>query len=57
MIKTQSFKQSRQHPWPHVMGNIILFSVTFFEIWDHCQNLLDDPHKNLVKTTGQLEIN
>ena len=25
------------------MGNTILISITVSEIWDHCQNLLDDP--------------
>ena len=34
---------SRQHPWSHVMGNRILISTTVSEIWDHCQDLLDDP--------------
>ena len=34
---------SRQHPWLHVMGNRILISITVSDIWDHCQNLLDDP--------------
>ena len=42
MIETPYF-MSRQRPWPHVMGNIILISITVAEIWDHCQNLLDDP--------------
>ena len=37
---------SMQHPWPHVMGNLILISITVSEIWDHCQNLLDDPRNN-----------
>ena len=34
---------NRQHPWPHAMGNRILISITVFEIWGDCQNLLDDP--------------
>ena len=35
---------SRQHPRPHVMVNLMLFSITVSEILDRCQNLLDDPH-------------
>ena len=34
----------------HVMGNIILISITVSEIWDHCQNLLDDPRILLLNT-------
>ena len=50
---------SRQHPWPHVMGNIFLISITVSEIWDHCQNLLDDPRtiaclQQLFKLNGIL---
>ena len=41
---------SRQHPWPHVMGDIILISITVSGIWDHCQNLLDDPRIGLLNT-------
>ena len=36
---------SRQHPWPYAMGNRILISIAVTEILDHCQNLLDDPHR------------
>ena len=39
---------NRQHPWLHVIGIIILNSVTFSEICNHCQNLLDDP-RNIKK--------
>ena len=34
---------NNQHSRPHVMGNIILITITVSEIWDHCQNLLDVP--------------
>ena len=49
MIKLHSSNMSRQHPWPHVMGNIILISITVSEIWDHCQDLFDDPRMLAVK--------
>ena len=34
---------NRQNPWSHAMVNINLITMTVSEIWDHCQNLLDDP--------------
>ena len=34
---------NRQNPWPHAIGNIIRITITVSELWDHCQNLLDDP--------------
>ena len=43
MIKLLISNMSRQHPWPYVMCNRILISIKVSEIWDHCQNLLDDP--------------
>ena len=51
---------SRQHPWPHAMGNIILISIIVSEISGHCQNLLDDPRRSVffidlkpLKTVGE----
>ena len=34
---------SRQHSWAHALGNKPLIPITVSEIWDHCQDILDDP--------------